>query len=73
MKNMSAKKMKLIAWSVFGLFFVAGIALGFIFETPDNNLNGEPIMVFDFGLMFCVWLAGALGGLFFIGKAMNRK
>lgn len=73
MKKAAAQTLRIIGWSVIAASIAGGIALGAIFRMPDYDAQGRPIMVFDFWLTLCVWLAGIIIGCLIIGKAWYRK
>jgi hypothetical protein len=72
MRKLSAKTLRTIGWAVIIGGFVLGIVLGEIFKTPDNNLEGQAVKVFDIGLAFCTWLIGGVVGAMVLGKAAGR-
>lgn len=72
-KGLSKQGFHRLIWIVAGVFFVGGIALGMIFKTQDQDVQGHPIMVFDFFLMLSVWLAGLIVLVLIKAREVNRK
>jgi uncharacterized membrane protein len=72
-KRLSARAFRNLIRVVAVVFFVGGIVLGAVFKKPDSDLEGRPIMVFDFWLTLCVWLSGLIIVALLKGREINRK